>query len=165
MAARRKQRSAAARSTATVAPQAGLRSPQTLLIVAALIGLNLLVFAQLGHHPFSLLDDPVYVSYNQHLNAGLTWTSFKWAWTTFESANWHPITWLSHLLDAQLFGRDPGPQHLTNLAIHIANSVVLFAGLQRLTGATGPSALVAALFSVHPLNVESVAWISERKNV
>lgn len=147
MAARRKQRSA------------------PLLIISALIGITLVVYAQVGHQPFSMLDDPVYVSYNAHMNAGLTWTNFQWAWTTFDSANWHPITWLSHLLDAEFFGRDPGPQHIVSLAIHIASSVWLFVGLRRLTSAAGPSALVAALFAIHPLNVESVAWIAERKNV
>jgi tetratricopeptide (TPR) repeat protein len=165
MAARRKARQLRSTAPSSIPAAPPARTLWTLGIVAALIALDLFVYAQVGHQGFSLLDDPLYVSFNSNVSAGLTWASFKWAWTTFHSANWHPITWLSHLVDAEFFGRDPGPQHLTNLAIHVGNTVILFVGLNRMTRATGASALVAAVFGVHPMNVESVAWLAERKNV
>jgi tetratricopeptide (TPR) repeat protein len=95
----------------------------------------------------------------------LTWSGVRWALTTGEAGNWHPLAWISHMVDAQLFGVQPGPQHVTNLILHIANSLLLFGVLWRMTGALGRSAFVGALFAVHPLHVESVAWISERKDV
>src|SRR5579862_49009 len=144
-------------------PRAARRSP--ILIIVALAALDVGAYARVGHQGYSMLDDPIYVSYNPTVAGGLSWTSFAWAWTTFHGANWHPITWLSHLIDASLFGSDPGPQHLVSLAIHIVNTVLLFLGLSRLTRDTGASAVVAALFGVHPINVESVVWLAERKNV
>jgi len=110
-------------------------------------------------------DDPDYVSSNPRVQAGLTLEGAKWAFTSSYSSNWHPLTWLSHMLDCQIYGLKPAGHHLTSLVLHIASSLLLFGLFQRLTGAFWRSALVAALFALHPLHVESVAWISERKDV
>ncbi len=111
-------------------------------------------------------DDLDYVVDNEHIHAGITWAGIQWALTTGHAANWHPLTWLSHMLDCQLFGPDsPGRHHLTNLALHVINALLLLFLLQRMTGAFWRAAVVAAVFALHPLHVESVAWISERKDV
>jgi protein O-mannosyl-transferase len=149
------------------APGLKARPPfwQGALIAAALVALNLFVYAQVRRADFVQLDDPGYVQENTHVAAGLTWASAKWAFTTGHLANWHPLTWLSHMLDVQFFGVTAGAHHVTNVALHILNTLVLFGLLRRMTAALWPSAIVAALFAVHPLHVESVAWISERKDV
>ena len=131
----------------------------------ALIAANLIVYASVWHHDFVNYDDDQYVSTNTVVLRGLTWHSASWAFTTGYAVNWHPLTWLSHMLDVQLYGLDPGPHHLTNLLFHIANTLLLFGLLRRMTGALGGSAFVAGLFAVHPLHVESVAWVAERKDV
>src|SRR5204863_174243 len=100
------------------------------------------------------LDDPDYVTNNPHALSGLRWQDVEWAFRTGYASNWHPLTWISHQLDAQLFGMKPGGHHLTSLVFHIANSLLLFFLLQRMTGETGRSAFVAALFALHPLHVE-----------
>jgi protein O-mannosyl-transferase len=110
-------------------------------------------------------DDRNYLVNNPIVRKGLTWPGVGWAFTSFDAANWHPLTWLSHMLDCQLFGMNPGAQHIVNVLFHTANSLLLLLLLVRLTGRLGPSALVAALFAWHPLHVESVAWIAERKDV
>jgi tetratricopeptide (TPR) repeat protein len=116
-------------------------------------------------HPFIFnYDDDVYVTNNSHVQAGLVWLTVSWAMTSTDT-NWHPLTWLSHALDCELYGLNPHGHHLTNVLFHALNVVLLFLLLVRVTGATGRSMLVAALFAVHPFNVESVAWIAERKNV
>ena len=114
---------------------------------------------------FVLLDDNLYITDNPQVQKGLAWESIRWAFTTFHAANWHPVTWLSHMTDVQLFGLDAGRHHLTSLLLHCANAVLLLLLLFRMTGALWRSALVAALFALHPLHVESVAWIAERKDV
>jgi hypothetical protein len=116
-------------------------------------------------HPFVNYDDSLYVTENDQVQAGLSWLTVKWAITTFAVGTWHPLTWLSHALDCQLFGLDPSGHHDVNLLLHALNVVVLFWVLQAATGYPGRSAMVAALFALHPINVESVAWIAERKNV
>ena len=117
-------------------------------------------------HPFIFnYDDDNYVLSNSHVKAGLVWQTVTWAWTSTEYANWHPLTWLSHALDCQLYGLNPPGHHVTNILFHVFNVVLLFLLLARATGAPGRSLLVAALFAVHPFNVESVAWVAERKNV
>jgi Flp pilus assembly protein TadD len=116
-------------------------------------------------YAFTDLDDPQYVAKNQHVLNGLSWSGVVWAFTTFSAANWHPLTWLSHMLDIQLFGMQAGGHHVTSVLFHAANTVLLFLLLKRLTNATWRSALVAALFGFHPLHVESVAWVAERKDV
>jgi len=110
-------------------------------------------------------DDPDYIIGNAHVTGGLTWANVVWAFTSNDAANWHPLTWLSHMMDCQLFGVNPAGHHLMNLLFHTANTLLLFLLLTQLTGALWRSALVAALFAWHPLHVESVAWASERKDV
>ncbi len=132
------------------------------LLLAAVV---LLTFGQSRNFGFVNFDDAVYYSSNYHVKAGLTWAGFKWAFQTGYASNWHPLAWLSLMLDAQLFGPGPAGPHFTNVLLHAINAVVLFLLLRRLTGALWPSAVVAALFAVHPLRVESVVWISERKDV
>jgi tetratricopeptide (TPR) repeat protein len=124
-----------------------------------------LLFAHVAVHPFIYFDDNRYLTENPVVQAGLTWHGLGWAFTTLHASNWHPLTWLSHMLDVQLFGMNPGAHHLVNVAFHAANAALLFAVLARMTGARGRSAFVAVLFAVHPLHVESVAWVAERKDV
>jgi len=114
---------------------------------------------------FLSLDDPAYVTANSEVCRGLSWHGLGWALTTFNASNWHPVTWLSHMLDAQVFGASAGGPHVVNLLFHLANTLLLFHLLRRLTGAYWRAAMVAGLFALHPLRVESVAWISERKDV
>ena len=117
------------------------------------------------NHAFLDYDDQQYVTENPRVQAGLTAGGIAWAFTTNYASNWHPLTWLSHMLDCQIFGLHPAGHHLTNLFLHIANTLLLFLLLQRMTGAVWPGALVAALFALHPLHVQSVAWVAERKDV
>jgi Tfp pilus assembly protein PilF len=135
------------------------------MVSLALVAANVAVYGAVGHHDFVNFDDPQYIARNPHVSAGLSWHAVVWAFTSGYAANWHPITWLSHMTDVQLFGLAAGPQHLTSLAIHIVNTILLFRILDLMTGAPMRSAVVAALFAVHPLHVESVAWIAERKDV
>jgi protein O-mannosyl-transferase len=130
-----------------------------------LVGLTLIVYAQSRHFQFVNWDDPEYVTQNATVLGGLNWPSVWWALTTGHTPYWHPITWLSHLLDVTLFGLDAGAHHMVSVAIHVVNSLLLFWLLRRLTGSVGRSVTVAAIFAVHPLHVESVAWIAERKDV
>ena len=131
------------------------------------------VYAQTANDQFVLLDDYPYIQNNPPVNAGLTWRGFAWAFTAVHEGNWHPVTWLSHMTDCQLFGVHPGMHHLTSAGrhhltsagVHLVNSLLMFALLRYMTGRTWPSALVAALFALHPLHVESVAWIAQRKDV
>ncbi|HUL74471.1 MAG TPA: tetratricopeptide repeat protein [Vicinamibacterales bacterium] len=139
--------------------------PRTWWVAAALAVITAVVYAGVQSFGFVNFDDPQYVIDNAHVTAGVTWPGVVWAFTTGHAANWHPITWLSHMLDVTLFGAAAGPAHAVSLLIHVVNVVLLFWWLQRTTLATGRSAVVAALFGVHPMHVESVAWISERKDV
>ncbi len=131
-----------------------------LLVVA--VGL---VFGQTVRYEFVNLDDDVYVYANPQVAQGLTLPGIAWAFTTSHSAYWHPLTWLSHMLDCQLWGLNAGGHHLTNVVLHAANAVLLFLVLRQMTRALWLSAFVAAVFAIHPLNVESVAWVAQRKNV
>jgi protein O-mannosyl-transferase len=137
----------------------------SLLICLLLTLTGLVVFFQVRVFPFVNLDDPVYVSQNPNIQAGITVNTIKWAFTTGYANFWHPITWLSLMLDRQMFDSNPAGFHLTNLFIHIANTLLLFLVLKQMTNAVWQSAFVAALFAIHPLHVESVAWIAERKDV
>jgi len=123
------------------------------------------VFYQVCTHDFVNYDDPEYVYENPNIQAGITPKTIKWAFTTGYFSYWHPLTWLSHMLDWQLFGPNPAGHHLTNLILHIANTLLLFIVLKQMTHTLWPSAFVAALFALHPLHVESVAWVAERKDV
>ncbi|MFT3868885.1 MAG: tetratricopeptide repeat protein [Nibricoccus sp.] len=132
------------------------------LALAIVVWITFLPVARL---PFISLDDADYVTDNPHVRAGLTWSGIKWAFKTFHACNWHPLTWLSHMVDMTLFGPGPRGPHGVNLALHVANAVLVLLLLRRLTGSLWRSAGVAALFALHPLRVESVSWVSERKDV
>ena len=123
------------------------------------------IFLRTTADDFITYDDPVYVTKNTHVTGGLTWANVRWAFTTTEASNWHPLTWLSHMTDCQLFGLHPWGHHLTNVLLHALNALLLFVVLRRMTGAVWRSLFVAALFGLHPLHVESVAWAAERKDV
>ncbi|HEV3148311.1 MAG TPA: tetratricopeptide repeat protein [Chthoniobacterales bacterium] len=135
-----------------------------LFIAFGLVAVTLTVYAQVMSHQFIILDDNRYIRENPMVNRGLTLTGIAWAFTTFHAANWHPLTWLSHMLDSQIFGLNAGGHLLVNALIHASNTVLLFLFLRRVTGAKWQSAIVAALFALHPLHVESVAWAAERKD-
>ena len=126
---------------------------------------TLALYNPVNRHPFVNYDDDRYITENLHVHNGLTWRTITWAFTATEQGNWHPLTWLSHALDYQLFHQNPAGHHLTSLLIHAANAVLLFLFLMYATRRLGPSLFVAALFALHPINVESVAWVAERKNV
>ena len=131
----------------------------------ALIVATLAVYWQTSGHGFIRLDDGQYVYENPMVRAGLTASGFAWAFTTFTAANWHPLTWLSLMLDCQLFGLDAGADHLVNLAFHLSNSLLLFWICAKTTRRPWRSLVVAGIFALHPLHVESVAWVAERKDV
>lgn len=137
-------------------------------ICLGLVALVLLGYAQVAYHDFVGFDDSAYIGQNPYVSRGLTWEGVRWSVSTFHMGNWHPLTWLSHMLDCELFGLDPGPHHLVSVLLHAASAVVLFLALRRMTSSMGsvwPSAVVATLFALHPLRVESVAWAAERKDV
>jgi Flp pilus assembly protein TadD len=137
--------------------------PFTISLLLALA--ILLVYVQVGSHEFLFYDDNMYVTENPPVQGGLSWNGFVWAFTAMHAGNWHPLTWLSHMLDVQMFGLNPGGHHLVNVLLHVTNTALLFLVLMRMTGALWQSAFVAALFAFHPLHVESVAWVAERKDI
>ena len=143
----------------------GELSQRPILLGALLVLATLPLYGPVTHHEFLLFDDSQYVTRNIHVSTGLNFGNVAWAFTTFHEANWHPLTWLSHMADCQLFGLNSGPHHLVNVALHAANVLLLFFLLQRATGAVWRSFFVAALFAVHPLNVETVAWVAQRKSL
>jgi Flp pilus assembly protein TadD len=141
---------------------------QTLLICTILVIVTFLAFEGVRHNDFVSFDDPVYVTENPHIVNGITWKSVVWAFTTITTPNvgvWHPLTRLSHMLDCELFGLNPSWHHLTSLWFHIANGLLLFWVLKKMTNAVWLSGFVAAVFAVHPLHVESVAWVTERRDL
>ena len=140
-------------------------SSLTVLISVLLVMITLAVYWPVTNCDFVICDDLDYFTNNSHVQTGLTLSNVIWAFTTNDQGNWHPLTWLSYMLDVGLFGKGPAGPHFTNLLFHLANTVLLFLLLRRLTAAQWRSAFVAALFALHPLHVESVAWISERKDV
>ena len=142
-----------------------VRSLSSLIVSLFLVLIILSVYWQVARLHFVSIDDPVYVTNNIHVNTGLTIDNIKWAFTTPHSANWHPLTWISHSLDCEIFGMNPMGHHLVNLLLHIVNTLLLFVFLRKTTGCIWRSGFVAALFAMHPLHVESIAWISERKDV
>jgi protein O-mannosyl-transferase len=129
-----------------------------------LVVATLAVYFPVNRYPFVSLNDGEYVTHNIHITQ-LNWEMLQWSFTSFYAANWHPLTWLSHALDRQLFSLDSGLHHDSNLLLHVLNTVLLFWILWRATASAGRSFMVAALFALHPMNVESVAWIAERKNL
>ena len=140
-------------------------SPATrYLCLVVLMAATLIVYSPVKQYPFINLDDQPYVVHNAKIQQ-LNWETVKWSFTTFHSANWHPLTWLSHAIDYHFFALDAGRHHETNLLLHTMNAMLLFWVLAKATGYSGRSLAVALLFALHPINVESVAWIAERKNL
>jgi tetratricopeptide (TPR) repeat protein len=141
-----------------------LRDQRLWLAAAVLVLAVAAIYGQTYGHKFTSFDDDVYIINNPEVTGGLSWKGFVWAFG-YHAANWHPLTWLSHMLDAQIFGLWAGGHHLVSAAIHATNAVLLLLVLRGMTGSFWPSAAVAAIFAVHPLRVESVAWAAERKDV
>ncbi|HVE56103.1 MAG TPA: tetratricopeptide repeat protein [Pyrinomonadaceae bacterium] len=141
------------------------KTNRELIVFTVLSVLVLLIYWQTTRFGFINLDDNQYVYENPAVRSGLSWESLRWALTAFHSANWHPLTWISHILDTRFFGLNAGGHHATNIIFHLINSSLAFAVFRKMTGCFWKSAIVAALFAVHPAHVESVAWISERKDV
>jgi len=148
----------------TIPSQLGASSRQQFVLSLVLVIITVALYFRVNHYPFVNYDDTLYVTQNPHVQDGLTWVTVRWAFTTYHVGTWHPVTWLSHALDCQLFDLDPAGPHDVNLLLHVLNVLLLFWVLQRATGFTGRSFMVAALFALHPINVESVVWIAERKN-
>jgi len=143
-----------------------LRDHQRIVICFILAIITVAVYWQVGGHAFVNLDDNGYVEFNDHVQHGINAETVRWAFTTFTESNWHPLTWLSHALDCQIYGiKNPGGHHVTGLIFHLLNVLLVFFLLSRMTGFPWRSAFVAALFAIHPLHVESVAWVAERKDV
>jgi len=143
----------------------GKDQQRTVWVAAALVLGTALLYWPVAAFDFTNFDDNVYILYNDHLKNGFSWAGLQWCFQAGYSSNWHPLTWMSHMLDCQLFGLRPGPPHVVNVLLHAADSVLLFLALKRLTRTFWRSAMVAALFAWHPLHVESVAWVAERKDV
>jgi hypothetical protein len=141
------------------------KSPPDWLVCALLAVATFAAYVSVAGNEFINLDDQDYVVNNLIIRRGVTWAGLQWAFTTLDFGNWHPVTWMSHLLDCQIFGVDPGWHHLTSLGFHVANTLLLFRLLQQLTFRLWPSAFVAMLFGLYPMHVESVAWVAERKDV
>ena len=135
------------------------------MIYTFLAVITVIAFWKVHYSDFICGDDPLYVTENTHIMNGFTWEAVRWAFTNIYANFWHPLTMISHMLDVQLFGLNPHGHHLTSLLFHVASTLLLFFVFNRMTKAPWKSAFVAALFAVHPLNVESVAWVAERKNV
>lgn len=147
--------------TANIRPQRS-RAP---LLALVLVIVTVALYSPVNRYDFADVDDAAYLTNNLHIKYGLDWDGVKWAFTTYYVANWHPVTWLSHAVDCDLFRLNPGRHHNMNVLLHGLDAVLLFWVLQRATGYVGRSAMVAGLFALHPINVESVVWIAERKNV
>jgi tetratricopeptide (TPR) repeat protein len=141
------------------------REKQKVILSLLLVVVILAFYNPVAHNGFVFFDDSPYIVKNPPIQNGITWQTVKWAFTTFHAGNWHPLTWLSHALDCQIFGLNPAGHHYVSLMLHAVNAVLVFLVLESATGLAWPSLLVAALFALHPLNVESVAWAAERKNV
>ncbi|MGB5218066.1 MAG: hypothetical protein WBN66_07180, partial [Smithella sp.] len=138
---------------------------KALLVYLALTVITFIVYRQVHTFPFVNVDDNIYVTQNQHLQSGLTSAGIGWALCTTYAEFWHPLSWMSLMTDYQLYGLQAGGYHVTNLILHILSTLLLFWLFHRMTGAVWKSAFVAAFFALHPLHVESVAWVSERKDV
>jgi hypothetical protein len=152
-------------SSNNIYERSALKIHRDVLVCLFLVIATVAVYWQVRNHEFVNFDDDGYVTENSYVQDGLTRESIIWAFTATDVANWHPLTWLSHMLDCQLYGVSPKGHHLTNVLFHLANTVLLFLVLKWMTGALWRSGFVAALFALHPLHVESVAWVAERKDV
>ena len=155
------------RNKPTPAENVGKKSTTVaiVLICVTLVIVIQAIYLQVGNHPFFDLDDPSYVTENVHVSSGVTGSNILWAFTSVDAANWHPVTWLSHMVDVEMYGLNPRGHHITNVIIHTVSSLLLLLLLFNCTGSLWKSSFVAALFALHPLHVESVAWIAERKDV
>jgi protein O-mannosyl-transferase len=150
----------------SASPRQGIQlRRQPVLLVLLLVVATISVYYPIRHFPFINYDDDLYVTENVHVQSGLEWDTIQWAFTTHAASNWHPLTWLSHALDVQFFGVAASGPHIVNLLLHTLNVLLLFWVLWRATGCPNRSAMVAALFALHPINVQSVAWVAERKNL
>src|SRR5579884_1604579 len=138
---------------------------RNVVLCLGLLLITVLTYFPVTKNAFINFDDNQYIIANPQVTAGLSWETVKWAFTTFDAANWHPLTWLSHSIDYQLFGMNPAGHHFISVLFHALNALLLFLLLQTVTGCTWRSVFVALLFAVHPLNVESVAWAAERKTL
>ncbi len=161
-----KQKHGPLETTSSILPATVPALKESSLIVCLLLVLaTLALYNPVTHAAFVNFDDDAYVTDNLHVRAGLTWSTVVWAFRSLEASNWHPVTWLSHALDCQIFGMNPAGPHTVNVLLHVANVVLLFLILRAATGFAWRSLIVAAFFALHPINVESVAWIAERKNL
>ncbi len=163
-----RSRASVRKSAALSSKTRATRSNDRWLVVGIcvfLTAITWLVFGQTLRHEFVNFDDTTYVLENARVANGLTIDGIAWAFTRSHAANWHPVTWLSHMLDAQFYGLSPGGHHFTNVLLHVATAIMLFLVLRQMTGAVWRSAFVATVFAIHPLRVESVAWVAERKDV
>ena len=160
----RRQKERGRRTEKRGAPKLWAAARSVLLGLLLVVG-TFVLYRPVASHDFINYDDRDYVLDNPHITAGLTWQTLRWSLTATEQSNWHPLTWMSHALDCSLFGLDSGYHHITNLVIHVLNVLLLFLLLRKATGSPGRSFLVAALFAWHPFNVQSVAWVAERKNL
>jgi protein O-mannosyl-transferase len=149
----------------TPPPSRGGFWTRPITLAVALAVATFIIYAPTLQHDFVDYDDGQYVVSNSHVQAGLTWEGVKWAFVTGEASNWHPLTWLSHMLDVTAFGKKASGHHFTSLVLHCLNAALVLLLLRCLTGNLWSSLIVAALFALHPLHVESVAWVSERKDV
>lgn len=138
---------------------------RTIIHCLLLVAVTLAFYNPVVRNGFTDFDDAAYILKNPQVQSGLTWDTVKWSFTTFHDGNWHPLTWLSHALDCQIFRLNPAGHHYISLLLHAASALLLFLLLRQATGLIGSSLLVGALFALHPINVESVAWVAERKNV
>jgi Flp pilus assembly protein TadD len=164
MSARRKsRRRPLTKSEPAPARSVGFGRREWLVCAALTLGVAA-IYGPAATHGFVNWDDPEYVTNNPMVRGGMTLAGLRWAFTTAHAANWHPLTWLSHMLDVQLFGLQAGWHHIVSVLLHLASTLLLFGWLRRTTGAVGRSAVVAALFAMHPAHVESVAWVAERKD-
>jgi tetratricopeptide (TPR) repeat protein len=160
------KRSPIARAGKTVRSSSAIHQPWQIAVVSLVLAVvTLFTYRAVRSNDFVNYDDPSYVLRNPQIQQGVTPKSVKWAFTSFYAANWHPLTWISHMIDWRLYGSNPLGHHLTNVCLHAANAILLFLLLLYMTGYLGRSAMVAFLFALHPANVESVAWISERKDL
>jgi tetratricopeptide (TPR) repeat protein len=155
------QASASARHGGWLASERQRTLASAIVLVIATVALYFPVHG----HPFVNYDDDIYVRFNPHITSGLSWETLRWSFTSFYASNWHPLTWLSHAADYQLFGLNAGAHHDVNLLLHLCNVLLLFWVLWQATGEIGRSCMVAALFALHPVNVETVAWVAERKSL
>src|SRR5581483_8604795 len=148
-------------------PRGLFSSPEkrSLILSLALVLLTVTVYLPVGNNAFINFDDNQYIVKNPHVTSGLNWDTVQWAFTSFDAANWHPLTWISHAIDFELFGMNAAGHHFENVLLHALNAVLLFLIFKTITGFAGRSWMLAVLFAVHPLNVEAVAWAAERKTV